>query len=150
MEKKMSFIHLSHFPSLEDPYQLNGLALAYMGDAIYEVYVRQHLLHLGQRKAHQLHRQATRYVSAKAQAKILREILERNILDEREMDIVKRGRNAKSGTIPKNTDMLTYRLSTAFESLIGYLLLANEIQRMEEIIELAFNITKGKEESSNE
>ncbi|WP_307394355.1 Mini-ribonuclease 3 [Bacillus horti] len=134
----------------KDPFQYNGLALAYMGDAVYEIYVRRHLLHLGGTKAHMLHVQATSYVSAKAQAHVLADILERGCLTERELDVVKRGRNAKSGTSPKNTELKIYRQSTAFESLIGYLYLMDQNDRLEEIISMAFSILEGKGEAGHE
>ncbi|RLQ91799.1 Mini-ribonuclease 3 [Falsibacillus albus] len=117
-----------------DPKQLNSLALAYMGDAVYEVYVRRHLLEQGKVKPNQLHREATKYVSAKAQAQILHELFDRSFFSDEEQSVIRRGRNAKSGTVPKNTDVQTYRYSTAFESLIGYLHLSGSKERMEEII----------------
>lgn len=116
------------------PLQYNGLALAYMGDAVFEIYIRRHLIQRGGTKAHLLHVAATSYVSARAQAKIINNFMESGILSEREVDIVKRGRNAKSGTTPKNTELKVYRLSTAFESLIGYLYLDEQQERMEELI----------------
>ncbi|HZG73254.1 MAG TPA: Mini-ribonuclease 3 [Chondromyces sp.] len=122
------------FEQLEDAKQLNSLALAYMGDAVYETYVRHHLLLRGQVKPHQLHKEATYYVSAKAQAQILHKMKEEGLLTEEELAVVRRGRNAKSGTVPKNTDVQTYRHSTAFEALIGYLFLIQETKRMEELI----------------
>jgi ribonuclease III family protein len=118
-----------------DAKQMNALALAYMGDAVYETYVRQFLLQSGRVKPNQLHRAATGYVSAKAQAAALKGITEQNVLTEEELAIVRRGRNAKSGTIPKNTDVQTYRYSTAFEALIGYLFLQNRKSRLEELIQ---------------
>lgn len=121
-----------------DEKQLNSLALAYMGDAVYEMYVRRHLLQSGKVRPNQLHKEATHYVSAKAQAKTLHAFLKQNLLSDEETAVVRRGRNAKSGTIPKNTDVQTYRYSTAFEALIGYLFLAEEEMRMEELIETAF------------
>jgi ribonuclease-3 family protein len=129
-----------------DPYIYNGLALAYMGDAVFEIYVRRHLLHQGGTKAHQLHVAGTRYVSAKAQAKIINVFLEEGILLEREVDIVKRGRNSKSGTSPKNTELKVYRLSTAFESLLGYLYLDGQLDRLEELIYKGFKIIERNEE----
>lgn len=104
-----------------DAKQLNSLALAYMGDAVFEVYVRRHLLQSGRVKPHHLHREGTRYVSAKAQCQILFQLMDHQSLNEDEMAVVMRGRNAKSGTVPKNTDVQTYRYSTAFEALMGYL-----------------------------
>ncbi|MFD2681019.1 Mini-ribonuclease 3 [Bacillus seohaeanensis] len=121
-----------------DAKQINALALAYMGDAVYETYVRQLLLTKGRIKPNQLHRAATSYVSAKAQAAILRKLYENNELTEEEQAIVKRGRNAKSGTTPKNTDVQTYKHSTAFEALIGYLFLLNRTDRLEELLSKIF------------
>ncbi|WP_064091199.1 Mini-ribonuclease 3 [Rossellomorea aquimaris] len=130
-----------------DAKQMNALALAYMGDAVYETYVRQLLLTKGKIKPNQLHRAATKYVSAKAQAVILKTLFEEERLTEEEITIVKRGRNAKSGTIPKNTDVQTYKHSTAFEALIGYLFLLNRTERLEELLKMIFDQAQfGKEE----
>jgi ribonuclease III family protein len=127
-----------HYEHNIDPKQLNSLALAYMGDAVFETYVRRHLLQSGKVKPHLLHREATRYVSAKAQCQILFQMLNDETLTEEELAIVMRGRNAKSGTVPKNTDVQTYRYSTAFEALMGHLYLMGEEKRLEELIRLAF------------
>lgn len=118
--------------------ELNGLALAYMGDAVLETYVRYHLLAKGQARPNQLHRLATNYVSAKGQAAFVKSLLEESYLTEKELSVLKRGRNAKSGTIPKNTDHNTYRYSTAFEALLGYLYLEDHYERVEEIIKKMF------------
>src|SRR4051812_568974 len=115
-----------------DVKQLNSLALAYMGDAVFEIYVRCHLLQSGKVRPHQLHKEATGYVSAKAQAEIIHDFLDRQLLSDEEVAVVMRGRNAKSGSIPKNTDVQTYRYGTAFEALIGYLYLLNQEDRLEE------------------
>ncbi|PAQ15169.1 ribonuclease III [Bacillaceae bacterium SAOS 7] len=127
------------FAPLKDAKQMNSLALAYMGDGIYEVYVRRHLLELGQVKPQLLHKEATKYVSAKAQAKVLFQMIEEEKLTEEELAIVRRGRNAKSGTVPKNTDIQTYRYSTAFEALLGSLFLTGQDDRLVEIIEYCLN-----------
>ncbi|CAH2716667.1 Mini-ribonuclease 3 [Neobacillus rhizosphaerae] len=121
-----------------DAKQLNSLALAYMGDAVFETYVRRHLLFSGQVRPHQLHRAGTKYVSAKAQCQILFQMMDDKLLNEEELAVVMRGRNAKSGTVPKNTDVQTYRYSTAFEALMGYLFLIGYKERLEELIEKAF------------
>lgn len=121
-----------------DAKQLNSLALAYMGDAVFENYVRRHLLFSGQVRPHQLHRAGTKYVSAKAQCHILFQLMEDQVLTESEKAVVMRGRNAKSNTVPKNTDVQTYRYSTAFEALMGYLYLTGEMERLEELIQKAF------------
>lgn len=121
-----------------DVKQLNSLALAYMGDAIYETYVRRHLLYSGKVRPNQLHRTGTSYVSAKAQSKILFQMMDHKLLDDEELAVVMRGRNAKSGTVPKNTDVQTYHYSTAFEALMGYLYLTGNRERLEELIHRAF------------
>ncbi|WP_042353728.1 Mini-ribonuclease 3 [Bacillus rubiinfantis] len=122
-----------------DVNQMKALALAYMGDAVYETYVRRHLLFKGQVRPHQLHHTATQYVSAKAQCKVLFRMMDDVLLTEGELAIVMRGRNAKSGTVPKNTDVQTYRYSTAFEALIGYLYLSGNHSRLEQLIQAAFS-----------
>lgn len=110
--------------------QMNGIALAYMGDAIYEVFVRQHLLASGMHKPTKLHHTATRYVSAKAQAALIQKMQADNLLSDEEQEFFKRGRNAKSHTSAKNTSVLTYRISTGFEALFGYLYLSGQDDRL--------------------
>jgi len=127
-----------------DEKQLNSLALAYMGDAVLEIYVRRHLLYSGKVKPNHLHREATKYVSAKGQAKVVHQLMEDNFLSDEEMAVLKRGRNAKSGSIPKNTDVQTYRYSTGFEAVLGYLYMAHREERLEEIIQAAFSIIESK------
>lgn len=131
-----------------DAQQLNSLALAYMGDAIYETYVRRHLLYSGKVRPNQLHRTGTKYVSAKAQCRILFQLMDDNLLDDAEMAVVMRGRNAKSGTVPKNTDVQTYHYSTAFEALMGHLYLTGKIERLEELIQIAFSYVDERKEES--
>ncbi|ETO40266.1 Ribonuclease III family protein [Fructilactobacillus florum 8D] len=113
--------------------QLNGIALAYFGDAVYEVYIRKHLLTTGLTKANQLQGTATRYVSAKAQAGLMKLMEQDQLLSVTEWDFFKRGRNAKSYTHAKNTSVVTYRVSTGFEALFGYLELSNQRQRVTEL-----------------
>lgn len=123
-----------HSPFLEAR-QLHALVLAYIGDAVYDLYVRQYVVSKGHYKPNELHRQATRYVSAKAQARILHEMIP--ILTEEEHEVVKRGRNAKSGTVPKNTDVVVYRHSTGFEALVGYLYYEKRYERLQELLQFA-------------
>ncbi len=127
-----------------NPLELNSLALAYMGDAVYEKYIRHHLLLKGAVKPNLLHRAATKFVSAKAQSKVIHSLLEDEVLSEEEQGVVRRGRNAKSGSVPKNTDVQTYRYSTAFEALIGYLFLSERKERMEELIAQAIDLIEEK------
>ncbi|MBO0448461.1 Mini-ribonuclease 3 [Enterococcus sp. MJM12] len=120
---------------MRDYTQLNGLALAYVGDAIYEVYIRDYLVSTGQSRPNQLHKQATHYVSAKAQAFLMNEMLAAKILTEEEELFYRRGRNSKSHTSAKNADVTTYRIATGFEALMGYLHLLNKKERLEELID---------------
>ncbi|WP_306454055.1 Mini-ribonuclease 3 [Evansella halocellulosilytica] len=135
--------------TVNEPEQLNALALAYMGDAVLEMYVRYRLIASGQVRPNKLHRTATEYVSAKAQAKVLHQLFDEKWLTEHEKSVALRGRNAKSGTIPKNTDHATYRYSTAFEALIGYLYLTDEFERLDAVVEKAVHIIEGKEEEND-
>ncbi len=123
---------------------MKSLALAYMGDAIYEVYIREHLLKEGQVKPQQLHKQAIQFVSGKAQAQVVLYWLENGTLSEEEERVVARGRNAKSGSIPKNISVQTYRYSTAFEALLGYHYLLNNQDRLNELMEKAVLFLEGR------
>ncbi len=114
---------------------INGIALAFEGDAVYSMYIRRHLIFQGLTKPNQLHREATKYVSAKAQANLISLMLEEGILTEKEEDIYKRGRNANSHTKAKNTDIVTYRMSTGFEAVMGYLHMTEAVERLEELID---------------
>lgn len=117
-----------------NPNEINSLVLAYMGDAIYEVYVREHLINKKIANVNDLQVNSINYVSAKSQAKILEELINNDFLTDEEITIVKRARNYKSTHKPKNTDILTYKHSTGFEALIGYLYLKKELRRIDEII----------------
>ena len=114
---------------------INGIALAFEGYAVYSMYIRRHLIFQGLTKPNQLHREATKYVSAKAQANLISLMLEEGILTEKEEEIYKRGRNANSHTKAKNTDIVTYRMSTGFEAVMGYLHMTEAIERLEELID---------------
>lgn len=129
---------------LSDVKQLNSLALAYMGDAVFEQVVREHLIRSGRVKPNILHREATKYVSAKAQATIVREMLSTQFLSEEEEAVLRRGRNAKSGTVPKNTDVQTYHYSTAFEAVVGSLYLSGQKERLQEVYQFAIEFIDGQ------
>ena len=122
--------------------QLNVLALAYMGDAVLEQRIREHLILAGRAKPHTLHKEATQYVSAKAQSNIVHRMIDENFLTEEEQAVFRRGRNAKSGSVPKNTDVRTYRNSSGFEAVLGYLFLSKELDRANEIIDYAIVIVE--------
>ena len=121
--------------------QRSPLTWAYIGDCVYELYVRNKLVNETRLKPHELHIKAIEYVKAKAQADMLKKIEES--LTEEEKDIVRRGRNTQNHHLPKNSNVQEYMYATAFEALIGYLYLCNKKQRAKEIIELAI---KSKEE----
>ena len=124
---------------MKDYTQLNGLALAYVGDAIYEIYIRDYLIEQGATKPNKLHKAATNYVSAKAQAYLIKEMLEEKLMTPEEETFYRRGRNAKSHTSAKNTSVVTYRISTGFEALFGYLYLSDQIERLEELADWCIN-----------
>lgn len=113
---------------------VNVITLAYLGDAIYEVYVREYLINMGYAKVEILQKKATNYVSAKNQCRIVNALIDLNFFTEEEMEVFKRGRNYKRESHPKNTDIITYKNSTGFEAIIGYLYLEGKKERLEEII----------------
>ena len=111
---------------------INVISLAYLGDSVYELYIRESLLKKGFVYVDDMQKEAIKYVSAKAQSKILDDMIENNFLSEEELDVVKRGRNYKRNSHPKNTDIITYKKSSGFEALIGYLYLKDS-NRLKEI-----------------
>jgi Uncharacterized protein conserved in bacteria len=121
-----------------NPEILGSLTLAFMGDAIIETYVREAVIGASKSKIHWLHEQTIDYVSAKAQSAFLHELIADRFLSEQELDIVRRGRNAKPHTVPKNTSVQTYNFSTGFEALIGYLYFDGRKNRIDEIMEKMF------------
>lgn len=114
---------------------INVISLAYIGDAIYEVYVREYLIKQGIAKVEELQKESVKYVSAKSQCKILSYLIDNNLLTDTELDIVKRGRNYKRASHPKNTDIITYKMSSGFEAMIGYLYLNNNKDRLDVIMD---------------
>ncbi|OBZ15226.1 Mini-ribonuclease 3 [Bacillus sp. FJAT-26390] len=128
---------LFHPPS-KKPQLMNPVVLAYIGDAVFELLVRQYLISLPNQKPHHLHREATKFVSAKGQKRTLD--LWQPHLTEEEADIVRRGRNSKSGTPPKNADLADYRLATALESLVGYLYYEGRLDRLNELLAIALGV----------
>ncbi len=121
---------------------MSPLTWAYIGDSVYELYIRQYLVNTTKVKPHKLHVEGIKYVKAGAQANILEKIGPK--LTEREQEIVKRGRNAENHHLPKNATVQEYMYSTGFEALIGYLYLTKQDERLKEILELCI-IEKNKE-----
>lgn len=126
---------------------MNGAMLAFVGDAYYDLKIREMLIRRGINKAKKFHQLAVFYVSAKAQSKVLQELIAQDFLSEKELDIVRRGRNVNSGSVPKNTDVIIYRQSTAFEALIGFLYLTEALTRLDEIITYSIEIRRKDEEN---
>ena len=114
--------------------QINVLVLAYLGDTIYEDYIREYLIGLGINNVNDLQKESVKYVSAKGQAKFLKELMDSEFFNEDEISVIKRARNHKTISHPKSCDIVTYKHATAFEALIGYLKLQNKIERINEII----------------
>ena len=114
--------------------EINGWVLAYLGDGIYENYVRKYLINKGIGNVNDLQKEATSYVSAKSQAKFLQDMIDNNVLSEEELDVVRRARNYKTTSHPKNCDIVTYKYATGLEALIGYLNLEENNERIDEIM----------------
>ena len=117
----------------EEVNMMSPLTWAYIGDCVYELYVRQELVNKTSLKPHNLHIEAIKYVKASKQAEILNTIM--NKLTDEEKDIVRRGRNAQNHHLPKNASIQDYMYATAFEALIGYLYLTKKDERLKEILQ---------------
>ncbi|MDD2435066.1 MAG: ribonuclease III domain-containing protein [Bacilli bacterium] len=117
----------------------NILALAYLGDSVYELYIREYLLNKGIEKVNDLQKASVKYVSARGQAKFLNDMLEQGLLTEEELTIVYRARNHKGSSHPKNTDIVTYKYATGLEALIGWLYLENNSSRIDELMKYIFD-----------
>lgn len=118
---------------LEEVRLMPPLVWAYIGDCIYEIYIRMQLVNNTKLHPHELHVETTKYVKAQAQAQVLTKIEE--ILTEEEKEIVRRGRNAQNHHLPKNSSLTEYSKATAFEALIGYLYLSKQDERLSQILE---------------
>lgn len=123
---------------IENIKEVNTTALAYMGDAVYEQAIREMLLMRGSYNVNNLHRMATFFVRASAQAEIIKTLFDD--LDEKEQALVKRARNKKYATKAKNADPVTYKWATAFEAFLGYLYLTEQEERLDWVIKRAIEI----------
>ena len=113
--------------------EYSPLVLAYIGDAVYELYIRSMLVANANMQVNKLHKEATKYVKAKAQSQLMEKIYDK--LNEEEASIYKRGRNAHSYTSAKNADIVDYRRATGFEALIGYLYILGKTDRIFELFD---------------
>ena len=119
--------------------EVNSLVLAYLGDTIYEDYVREYLIRKGISNVKDLQAESIKYVSANSQCAALKKMMNISFFTEEELAIIKRGRNHKSSIRKKNCDIVTYRNATGLEALIGYLKLENNIKRIDEIMNEILN-----------
>ena len=119
--------------------EINVLVLAYLGDTIYENYVRKYLINKGIGNVNDLQKKAISYVSAKNQANYVKNMLSSSFFSEEEKDVIMRARNYKTTSHPKNCDIVTYKYATGLEALIGYLELKNDKERIDEIMYFILN-----------
>lgn len=127
--------------------QMNPLVLAFVGDSVFDLFIRSRLALQKNESAHKLHVKATGYVKAAAQSKIVSVV--QDMLSDEEKAIFRRGRNAKSATIPKNADILDYRRATAFEAVIGYLYLLGRDERLLQLLTIAAEAIELEGEDQN-
>ena len=134
--------------AMKDVREYSPLALAYIGDAVYEVIIRTIVMAIGNIPVNRYHQRTKAFVQAKGQAQFYHHI--KDILTEKEADIFKRGRNAKSNSSAKNTDIITYRHATGLETLVGYLYVEGNMERITELITYGFKkVEEGKKNGGN-
>lgn len=114
--------------------------LAYVGDAVYELFVREYVASKVSGHLKMLHKKSVLFVSAHAQSRILKEL--NDVLTEEEADVVRRARNAKITSMPKNADMMEYKYATAFEALVGYLHLSGQGERLKSLFDMVIKIVE--------
>lgn len=136
MNEILEYIEIKHGKkfSRQQIDMLNPLVLAYIGDTIYDLFVRTYIIAMEEGPVHRLNKMAIQYVNAGSQCSALHGI--DDVLTDEEKNIVRRGRNVKSGTVPKNADVGEYRWATGLEALLGYLYLTGEKERLFFIMEL--------------
>ena len=128
-----------------DIMQYSPLALAFMGDAVYEQKAREKIILSGNRSANDLHKLAVKRVCAEYQAAAVKELLDKSVLSDDEQDILRRGRNAGGISAPKHSTVAQYRLATGLECLFGYLHLLGDNERIDEIFDLIWKMDFSKE-----
>lgn len=125
---------------IENPHLLSPQVLAYVGDAVYELSVRIHIIARGFARSDKIHSEAVRYVCANTQAGVMRAI--ESLLTTEEAGVARRGRNSKGGHTPRGSSVNSYRSSTGLECLVGYLFLRGESERLSEIMEKVFDLVE--------
>ena len=124
---------------MQDPYKMNTTALAFLGDAVYELYIRDIMVNAGMTDPNAMHKACTRYVRAEAQAMAIKEMM-KEFLTEEENALVKRARNHKTLNRSRSAGPVEYKLATAFEALVGYYYLVGDSKRLDEIMNMAANL----------
>ncbi len=127
---------------------MQPLALAFLGDAVFEIYIREYVMAKGYRTINSMHRETIKFVRAKSQCRAVKLILPE--LTEEEEAVVRRGRNANPHTVPKNAEVEDYRYATALESLFGYLHLTEQKKRLEELMNRVIAVIEEEYKSKNE
>lgn len=122
----------------------NGESLAYLGDAIYELKIRQYLLGTGYQDVNKLHKVAVKFTSGEAQAKIVDYLIKNNLLTDEETSYFKRGRNSGHSKNRRSISVISYKKATGFEAMIGFLYLSKRDERLEEILQLIIQIVEGE------
>ena len=130
---------------VEDPRQIPALNLAYVGDTVYDLYVRAYLIHTHPETVHNLHLLSAQMVCAQGQARAFF-ALEPELTEE-ELSVYRRGRNAHSGTVPKNANVADYRVATGLETLLGHLWVLGQEERIDQLMAVAVQVNEeaGKE-----
>jgi len=143
MEKNITFKFTEK--NFSSPEQMQALALAYIGDSIYDIMSREYVMknHLG--KINDLHRTVSTLVSARAQASFMKDILENNILTDIEESIYIRGKNQKNNSKAKNASIMEYKLATGLEAVFGYLYLEKNFERLEEMFNYIISLYEEKQ-----
>ncbi|MCY6483519.1 Mini-ribonuclease 3 [Clostridium aestuarii] len=135
----MEFDILKNKFTITEAKQLNPLVLAFVGDSIYEVFIRTYLVNNNRNMSvHKLHVKAISYVKAHSQSEFMKKIQAE--LNEEEYGIFKRGRNTKSGSVPKNADVQEYRIATGFEATLGFLYITEQVDRLNELLNKVIKI----------
>ena len=120
-------------------YTENTIALAFVGDAVYELFIREHLFEkINKQRPDQMHRASVKFVKAAAQCESIKKLINEEFLTEEELALVKRARNHKVATKAKNASMVEYKWATAFEALLGYLYLSGQEERLKEVMEATY------------
>ena len=120
----------------------NGETLAYVGDAIYELRIREYILSTGYQDVNKLHKYAVKFTSGENQAKIIDYLIKENLVTEEESSYFKRGRNSGHSKNRRSISVISYKKATGFEAMIGYLYLENKIERLDEILDIVIKIVE--------